>query len=65
MVERESSDRDRMYLDVLLAEHGLSELLMEINSLMSYRAPSRDSYSRRSRAFGLRSMHTGWPYLAI
>jgi hypothetical protein len=47
MMQREFPDRDRMYRDVQLAERGLHDLLMEIETLMSYRAPPPDPFSRR------------------
>jgi hypothetical protein len=39
MFQREFPERDRMLRDVLLAERGLHDLLMEIDTLMSYRSP--------------------------
>jgi hypothetical protein len=38
-MQREFPDRDRMYRDVQLTERGLHDLLMEIETLMSYRQP--------------------------
>ncbi len=37
MMQREFPDRDRMYRDVQLAERALHDLLMEIETLMSYK----------------------------
>jgi hypothetical protein len=39
MMQREFPDRDRMYRDVQMAERGLHDLLMEIETLMSYKKP--------------------------
>lgn len=47
MFPREFPERDRMLRNVLLAERGLHDLLMEIGTLMSYKQPRADRFLKR------------------